>query len=225
MNRGVGLVLGLLAVVAAVWLGYVATTRTQYLPKSLWSHPVESVPLDEYTGQPWDTADCSSAPYMAMDDFQNDWYSRFWRAAEEPSLYLQSQKVKALRSERFTWLRSFHEPVVVRLDWLPDGQVRMTAKELTGAGGYDPGGIERTEQRLLTVQELERLEAARHSLKPYQRPVVVCSGGADGARWLLEASEAGSYVFIDRWTPGGGPVHAYGQMLVALTGWRYEPIY
>lgn len=225
MNRGLGLVLGLLAVVAAVWLGYVATTRIEYLPKSLWSKPVESVPLDEHTGMPWDTADCSSVPYMAMDDFSNDWYSRFWRAAEEPSLYLQSQKAKALRSERFTWLRSFHEPVFIRLDWLSDGHVRMTAKELTGAGGYDPGGIGRTNQRLLSGEELERLDTARGSLKPYQRPAVVCSGGVDGARWILEALEAGDYVFIDRWTSDGGPVRTYGQMLIDLTGWRYEHIY
>ncbi|MNS54478.1 hypothetical protein D3C72_872750 [compost metagenome] len=222
MNRGVGLVLGLLAVVAAVWLGYVATTRIQYLPKRLWITGEQSVPVDERTDKPWDMADCSKSPYPAMDDFRNDWYSRFWRAAEEPSLYLHSLKGQSSRVERFTWLRSFHKPVFIRLDWLPDGEVRMTAKELSGAGGYDPGGVGRMEQRLLNDSELERLADAQTRLRFQERPSAVCSGGMDGARWIIEMGEAGVYVFIDRWSPDGGPVADYGRVLIGLTGWRYD---
>lgn len=226
MNRGVGLILGLMAVVAALWLGYTATTRIQYLPERLWSQTEQPWPEDEAGRLPLELTSCRDGPFMVMDDFLNDWFSRHWRAAEEPSLYVQSEKQGGLRSERFTWLRSFHAPVFVRLDWLADDQIRMTAKELTGLGGYDPGGIGRTEQRLLSADERERLEKARDRLGPFQRPAALCGGGRpDGVRWILESAEAGDYVYVNRWTPDTGPVRAYGLMLLDLTGWRYEHVY
>lgn len=225
MDGRLGLVLGVPAVVVAIGLGYMATTQVQYLPKSLWSTPEQAVPLDEGADRPWSAADCGRSSAKAMDDFTNDWYSGHWRAAEEPSLFLQSQDAKSMRSERFTWLRSFYAPVFVRLDWLADGQVRMTAKELTGAGGYEPGEVGRMKQRLLSGEELATLDEARGALKPYRRPAAVCSFGVDGARWLLESSAPGEYVFIDRWTPESGPVHDYALKLLALTGWAFDPVY
>ncbi len=225
MNRGVGLVLGLMAVVAALWLGYMATTRIQYLPERLWSQPVQPWPEDEVGRVPLELTACWDKPVMVVDDFLNDWFSRHWRAANEPSLYTQSEKQGVLRSERFTWLRSFHAPVFVRIDWLPNDQIRMTAKELTGRGGYDPGEIARTEQRILSADEGERLEEARDRLRPFQRPAELCGGGLDGARWILESAEAGNYIYITRWSPEAGPVRAYSLMLLDLTGWRYEHVY
>lgn len=226
MKRGVGLVLGLMAVVSALLLGCMATTRIQYLPEGLWSQPTRPWPEDEVGGLPLELTACRrDRPVMVVDDFLNDWFSRYWRAAREPSLYVQSEEQGVLRSERFTWLRSFHAPVFVRVDWLPNDQIRMTAKELTGQGGYDPGEIGRTEQRILSADERERLEEARDRLRPFQRPAALCGGGADGARWILESAEAGNYIYITRWSPEAGPVRAYSLLLLDLTGWRHEPVY
>lgn len=64
-----------------------------------------------------------------------EWYSRQWRAADEPSLYLASQDRGAPRAWRFTWLRSFHSPLFVRIEEDRSGGLRLIAKELTGMGG------------------------------------------------------------------------------------------
>ena len=195
MNRRVGLILGLLAAVPTLWLGYMAVIHADELRGGRSHNP------------------------------SNPWYVRQWRAAEEPSLLLQSQDPKSLRSERFTWLRTFHAPVFVRLDWLADGQVRMTATELTGAGGYDPGVVARRVERLLSREERADLDRAKRTLKPFRQFSLTCWGGLDGSQWMLEASESGKHVFIDLWSPEEGPVRAYALKLLGLTGWTYDYYY
>lgn len=69
------------------------------------------------------------------DLFRANWYSKHLKALEEPSL-LGLAKNPSLQSYRFVWLRTFHHPVIVRLDIMADGTGDLTVKVASGAGGY-----------------------------------------------------------------------------------------
>src|SRR5687768_4530953 len=51
-----------------------------------------------------------------LSDFERDWYSRQLAAAGEPSLYLASRSAPGPATLRFTWLRTFHAPVFIRIE-------------------------------------------------------------------------------------------------------------
>ena len=66
-------------------------------------------------------------PPTVVDEFTANWYGRFLNAFDEPSLWELSKK-SPTQSYRFTWLRTFHHPVVVRIDVRPDGICELTSK-------------------------------------------------------------------------------------------------
>jgi hypothetical protein len=162
-----------------------------------------------------------------MNDFQANWYSTHLRTAREPSLYLASQApaTRAARTYRFTWLRSFHEPVIIRLDERSNGVLRLTAKRLNGKGGYGPGNIAARVERDLTPDETHRFERLLSSSRLFRTAAWDCQAGADGAEWVFEANDRGAYLFHKRWTPERGPMHDVGLLLLGFTGWRFDPIY
>src|SRR5882757_8829431 len=53
-----------------------------------------------------------------VSDFEAKWYSGQLSAAQEPSLYeaAQGNRQSIGSTVRFTWLRTFHSPVMVRVE-------------------------------------------------------------------------------------------------------------
>ena len=165
--------------------------------------------------------------FPVLTGLEVSWYSKHLAAAAETSLYKAAQDPAnaATKTYRFTWLRSFHEPVIIRVDEAPDGAMRLTAKRLTGKGGTEPGRVGVTVARALTVAESGKLRAliARGDLANLNP--ADCVAGGDGAKWILESRVGGTYHFAHRWTPRDGPVREIGLYLLALTGWRIGDIY
>ena len=203
MLRNVAFSLGLTAIAAALGLGYLSTTRIEYFPPAFLNA----------------NAACGGQGNV-VDEIEADWYPKHWRAAEEPSLYLASRASKA-KSLRFTWLRTFENPVIVRIDELPSGQMRLTAKQLSGAGGYEPGEVARTIVRDLTPDEQIKLGAMLARTRVFELPSRVCDGGLDGTQWIVEATGPSGYRYVNRWSPERGPVYDLGSTLLALTGWSF----
>lgn len=198
-------------------------TGTSYFPPSL----LEAVEPCEYgngrTGEP------------VMDGFRSEWYSSHLRAAREPRLggAAPTYALDGLGVLRFTWLRSFHAPVMVRVEAVSDDSLRLTATELTGAGGYEPGRVARRIERRLSAEEARHLTAVLSEgqvldLPPSDACPVAENGDiiiqGDGARWIIEANGPGGYRYVDRWS-GEGPVRELGLHLLGLTGWTYERVY
>jgi hypothetical protein len=161
----------------------------------------------------------------AADDLRAEWYAKVWRAADEPSLYLQSRDAKPplRRTYRFTWLRTFHAPVVVRLDERDGGRFWMTAKRLSGKGGYDPGQVTGKTERFLTPDETRAILGLLDRAKTVAP--TSCDMGLDGSQWILEGVEGGKLSYADRWSPKAGPVHKVGLAFLGLTGWKLDPVY
>ncbi len=170
-----------------------------------------------------------------IDDFRSRWYSSHLRAAREPRLGGETPpyEVNGLGVLRFTWLRSFDPPVVVRIEATSQGGLSLTAKELSGAGGYDPGQVALRVERDLAADEVARLITFLNDTRVLELPpsnaCPVAENGdliihGDGAQWIIEANGPGGYRFIDRWS-ADGPVRDLGLHLLGLTGLTYDRVY
>jgi len=69
---------------------------------------------------------------------RDEWYGEQLRAAGEGPLCDFSDQ--AAETYRFSWIRSFSPTVVVRVS-MTDTAVLVTGKQLSGAGGYEPGSL------------------------------------------------------------------------------------
>lgn len=210
MIRGYALVLGLVVVAAAVFAGWVSTTRVVYFPPALFEQ----------------TIDCGSTggERPVLDDFEADWYGGQLGALEEPSLYSASLSPEtSAGSVRFTWLRSFDDPVVVRIDRASDGRAQLIAGQ-RGLGR--PDSLTRRVSRSLTPEEVRALDTMLVRADLPDQPPRLCDVGTDGARWIIEGVEpATGYIYVNRWSPRTGPVRDLGLHMLGLTGWEIAEVY
>ena len=186
-----------------------------YFPPSLGEYAMDCAGATEVVSQP------------VLSDFERNWYSRQLAAAGEPSLYLasQAQRPAGASTLRFTWLRSFHAPVTIRIETAGPGSHRLIAKRLSGAGGYDPGVVEKIVERRLTSAEAGRLQTMLAGSRVFDLVPNICQLGFDGAEWIFESVDAGGYHFVSFWTPREGPANALGRLLMGLTGWDFGEVY
>lgn len=153
----------------------------------------------------------SLSAYPSSDSFKAEWYSTHLKALSEPSLFQLAQN-PTYESYRFVWLRTFHHPVIVRLDLRTDGIVDLTLKVSNGAGGYKPGRVIQNLSRPLTREETNMFFAKLEKVNFWNLPSYENEGteGEDGSQWIIEGVRNGKYHVVDRWTPGGGPVRELG---------------
>jgi len=148
----------------------------------------------------------------ALED-REAWYSSQLRAAKEGALCRLPDDTGSVY--RFTWIPSFNPTVVVRVESGANGY-RITAKSLSGAGGYEPGSLAHMTTYELDDADMEKfaelLTAARFWELPTDPPPDGTEG-ADGAQWVLEGLENGRYHVVDRWSPRpDGPDAAYRRL-------------
>jgi hypothetical protein len=154
-----------------------------------------------------------SAP--SVSEFENDWFSKHLLAMREPSLNCATD----WPVYRFLWLRTFHHPIVVRVEFKPN-ETRLIAVELDGAGGYEPGKQRRRIDRALSLEESAKLlDAIAHSRvwDAADEPEVL---GLDGSQWVVEARGGERYRVRNAWTPEKGSAFDLGKALLASTGWK-----
>ena len=107
---------------------------------------------------------------------------------KEPCLYAATPD-EASESYRFIWLRSFDEPVIIRME-KRDSQYRLTWKVGKGVGGKK---LKQKGHRLISATEWDQfkklMETVRFDDLPNERWVNM----TDGATWLLEHKNASRY--------------------------------
>lgn len=162
----------------------------------------------------------AGARRQMMDVHKAGWYGGHLAAAGEAPLFRSNE-----RKLRFTWLRTFDAPVVIRLDTGADGAVTMAATELSGDGGYEPGSVARRIERRLTAGEAAALQRMVEETGALEQAPATCALGLDGAQWIIESVGPDGYRFIERQSPEDGPVRTFGLHLIGLTGWTYESVY
>jgi hypothetical protein len=178
-------------------------------------------------------------PPNALDDdgYSDEWYSKHLAAMGEPSLWLASKDTK-VRVYRFTWLRSFHHPVAVRLNIAKDGTAILSAKVTTGMGGYEPGELRTDKNIKLTKAQVDQFLELIEKAKFWQPPVkekpapkinedgtVTEEVGLDGAQWIIEGVENGKYQLKDVWSPKEGAHREAALLLIKFAELQIKEIY
>lgn len=153
------------------------------------------------------------------DHSRGNWYSSHLKAMYEMSFYYSRYHSQDRWGEsyRFLWLRSFHNPVAVRI-WESGSERFINVKELDGAGGYEPGKLIRNHLRGLTADEWSEFKRRLDRSCYWQLPNTEENFGLDGSQWILEGVKGGRYHVVDRWTPTEGGYHELCLYALQLAG-------
>ena len=146
-------------------------------------------------------------------DFPANWYTQHLSALNESSLWESSQTQKT-QSYRFLWLRTFHHPIVVRIDVNANGTSLLTTKMTSGAGGYKPGKLILNERRTLTSEQTNWFLGKIEVHNFWKLPSIQEDRGVDGAQWIIEGARNGTYHIVDRWSPEDGEIRALGLLML-----------
>jgi hypothetical protein len=147
--------------------------------------------------------------------FHVNWYASHLNALDEPVLR-DSLPAKVYR---FTWLRSFHKPVVIRLENF-NGTVTLYWKVGGGAGGYEPGKMIVNKSKVLTLKNWNDFVASVNSINFWNLPTTRSGIGSDGAQWILEGKELGKYHVVDR--QSGGKIESVCLKLLELSNLKIK---
>lgn len=156
--------------------------------------------------------------------FENAWYSRVLRGAGEASLLPLKRSANSGQVVRFSFLPSFIEQIIIRLDVPATGPVRLTAKRLAGDGNRKPYRISANISKTLSVAESARVRKLIAAARISQIAPKDCAagGGLDGDTWIIESVGRGQYHYVNRWSPPTSEVRAFGTELARLVGWQRE---
>jgi hypothetical protein len=161
--------------------------------------------------------------YPDIGDSEARWFAKHLRAMGEPSL-LEASKDKNLVAYRFLWLRTFHNPISIRVNISPTGTASLTTVVTSGRGGYEPGNVSKNEVTEISSRQLrpfiyqvDRIEF--WSMKAVEEVL----NGRDGAEWILEGVKGGEYHVVKRWTPESGSYRKLCLALVELSDLTFKP--
>jgi hypothetical protein len=156
-----------------------------------------------------------------IDRMLREWYSKYLRAALEPSL--SCGRGPDGFAYRFLWLRSAHRPISIRIE--KEGPLfALHAVELDGAGGSEPGGIVRRIDRALSPAERDKFQARLAAVGFWELRKNQDRFGLDGAQWILEGAEDDRYQVVERWSPGPGAYRDFCLLLIEFTRIGIPPL-
>ena len=134
---------------------------------------------------------------VRLDSFLVKWYSEQLFALREPIIYSDNSQNEIYR---FTWLRTFHNPIAVRIERHGDNYF-LYWKLSNGAGGYSPGKLMIDKHRVLEKSTWEEFVSKLNQIDFWNMATKQNDMGNDGSEWILEGKSAGKYHVVDRWTP------------------------
>lgn len=146
-----------------------------------------------------------------IDSFRNAWYSRNLRALKEPLLFNKSFDKEIIR---FTWLRTFHNPIAIRVV-KSEQSIDLYWKLCDGAGGYEPGNLIINRSKKLKIGEWNKILKYLDNASFWTPKFVREALGYDGAQWIIEATGPDYYQVMDVWC--GGDLISVGLYLLSLT--------
>ena len=112
-------------------------------------------------------------------------------ALKEPCLYNRSLAENEIIF-RFTWLRTFHHPIAIRLE-KNENNIMLYWKVGKGMGGYKPKGLKISGKRKLTLNEWNEFINLFNNTNFDNLPNKGGFPMVDGASWTLERKTRDSY--------------------------------
>lgn len=153
-------------------------------------------------------------------------------ALNEPPLEQLAKSSPNVRFYRFTWLRTFDNPIVIRVAVDSKDRADVVLKRGSGKSGYGVGKLLSSRRRhldnrkLLVSAFLTTIEQADLRNLPSREKVDEVQ--LDGADWTFEVAENNRYHFVWRWSPGhSSKLRELGLMFCKLAGFRpyYDEVY
>lgn len=129
--------------------------------------------------------------------FVNAWYSEQLSALKEPVLYNTHASNEVYR---FTWLRTFHNPIAIRIE-KTDTTYMIYWKLCDGAGGYNPGKLKTYNHKAINKSIWEKFKIDLNQINFWNLQQNDGLPGYDGAMWVLEGKTSEKYHFVERWSP------------------------
>ena len=151
-------------------------------------------------------------------------YSSILKALKEPSIYIQKSDVKK-EIYRFTWLRSFHNPISIRVEIHDQNNAIIYTKETDRKGGPDPGKIKIDAIKRISTNSVIQLKKKFTYFKFWSLSVTEDSFGLDGAQWIVEGLSRGNYHIVERWSPKKGSIKEIGLHFLEISGLDVKEIY
>ena len=134
---------------------------------------------------------------VGLDSFLVAWYSRQLFALKEPLIYGNKSQNEIYR---FTWLRTFHNPITIRIERHGDNYI-LYWKLSDGAGGYEPGELTTDKQKILDAKTWQEFINRLNQTDFWNLASKEVDFGKDGSEWILEGKTENKYQVVDRWTP------------------------
>jgi hypothetical protein len=160
-----------------------------------------------------------------MDQSYASMHATFLKGLGEAPLYSSSPN-REIECYRFTWLRSFHRPVIFRLDVQKSGEATLMIKLAERHYEGTPPALLNQELKQIDQQALVRIRWLVAAEKFFELPSYGSSGGNDGARWLIEVVSGGRYHAVSRWSPRKDSVNEIGRLFIEMAmGGDLTPIY
>lgn len=173
--------------------------------------------LTSCQGQTGDNSSATSTPFIPTDSSQfyfplsvfqdsssigNDtfidrWYSEYLFTMREPIIFMDKSQNEIYR---FTWLRTFHNPVAIRIEKQGDTYL-LFWKLCNGQGGYDPGQLTVNEQKTIDKATWDEFKNKLNQIDFWHLKTIEKVLGADGSQWVLEGKTPTQYHVVDRWAP------------------------
>jgi hypothetical protein len=185
-------------------------------------------PLPDTAFLPKDTSHLSTIFRMFEDSsifyrnnkFEEAWYTFYLFALREPILFTDQSQTEVFR---FTWLRTFHNPVAIRIEKNNDAYI-LYWKASSGAGGYEPGHIIIDKQKQIQRIEWQNFMKLIAQIDFWNLKTKKNNFGIDGSSWILEGKTSTKYHVVNVWSPD--KMSRYYQCcdyLISLTDLKIKP--
>lgn len=150
-----------------------------------------------------------------FDTFKISWYSKQLHSLKEPVLFNKNSSKEVYR---FTWLRTFHNPIAIRIEKDSNGYF-IAWKVCNGAGGYDPGKLITDKRMPLSENDWNKFQGFLNNIDFWNLKNIPNIPGNDGSHWILEGKTPNKYQVIDRWSPNENNDYFQAcNFLISLTG-------
>lgn len=138
----------------------------------------------------------------SLDTFTNKWLTLDLINFQEPNLY-KSITDKADKTYRFTWLRSFDIPVVIRID-KKQNIFSLTCKALFDNKVYSPNEFTWNFTKKISMPQWITFEYLLKKMDFQHQPTDLSDNGEcmDGAVWVLESKSVNGYHCVYRHCSG-----------------------
>jgi len=134
---------------------------------------------------------------FGINNHLNEYFSKHLKALEESSIYENNDVDSVFR---FTWLRSFHHPVVIKVQSI-HGMYSIQWKVSDGSGGSEPGKLIINSEKTFSKDEWNEMLKLFKQLDFWNIPSNKSTFGDDGAEWILEGKLNNFYQVVVRWSP------------------------